>query len=193
MERNTLLSLMRENRNDILNEWFHQFIGAYPPETVKYFERVENTFTNPIGSNVHKSLVAILDELLGDQDADKIYKDLEMILRIKAVQDVSPSKAAAFMMALKSIIQKMFQKEINSGTIKVGDLLEFYDTLDSMALIAFNIYTDSRELIYDMRIREIKERNDILQKANLLNESVDTSTFMRCSNYIAVPEEGEKQ
>ena len=26
--------------------------------------------------------------------------------------------------------------------------------------------------------------NAMLQKANLLNESVDTSTFMRCSNYI---------
>lgn len=92
-------------------------------------------------------MVAILDELLGEQDGDKIYKDLEMILRIKAVQDVSPSKAAAFTMALKSIIQKRFQKEINSGTISVNDLLEFYDTLDSIALIAFNIYTESRELI----------------------------------------------
>ena len=55
MARNTLVTLMRENREEILNEWFHQFIGAYPPETVKYFERIENTFTNPTS---HRGLIS---------------------------------------------------------------------------------------------------------------------------------------
>ena len=51
-------------------------------------------------------------------------------------------------------------------------------------LIAFDLYSESKEMIYNLRIAQIKEMNDILQKANLLNEKVDTSTFMRCSNYI---------
>lgn len=184
----SLQQLMRDNRKKLLDQWFHQFIGAYPPETVKYFERVENTFANPIGSNVHRSLVAILDELLSEQDADKIYNDLEMIMRIKAVQDVSPSQAIAFVFGLKSIIRKSFTNEINNGTIKLSELLDFEDLLDTIALLAFNIYMDSRELVYDMRIQEMRQRNDILEKANLLNEKVDTSTFMRCSNYMEMPE-----
>ena len=49
-----LQQLMRDNRKTLLDQWFHQFIGAYPQESVKYFERVENEFTNPIGSNVHR-------------------------------------------------------------------------------------------------------------------------------------------
>lgn len=184
----SLQQLMQDNRKKLLDQWFHQFIGAYPPETVKYFERVENTFANPIGSNVHRSLVAILDELLSEQDADKIYNDLEMIMRIKAVQDVSPSQAIAFVFGLKSIIRKSFTNEINNGTIKLSELLDFEDLLDTIALLAFNIYMDSRELVYDMRIQEMRQRNDILEKANLLNEKVDTSTFMRCSNYMEMPE-----
>ena len=183
-----LQQLMRDNRKELLDQWFHQFIGAYPPESVKYFERVENEFTNPIGSNVHRSLVAIFDELLGQQDADKLYGDLEMIMRIKAVQDVTPSQAIAFVFGLKSILRKAFTKEINNGTIKLSELLDFEDSLDTMALLAFNIYVDSRELIYDMRVQEMHQRIDILEKANLLNEKVDTSTFMRCSNYMEMPE-----
>ena len=63
--------------------------------------------------------------------------------------------------------------------------------------MGFDIYTESRELIFKMRIDQIKETNDMLQKANLLNESIDISTFMRCSNYmdmenIQKEEKGEK-
>ena len=36
-----LQQLMRDNRKTLLDQWFHQFIGAYPQESVKYFERVE--------------------------------------------------------------------------------------------------------------------------------------------------------
>ena len=189
----SLQELMRDRKKTILDQWFHQFIGAYPPESVKYFERVENTFSNPIGSNVHRSLVAILDELLSEQDADKIYRDLEMIMRIKAVQDVSPSQAIAFIFGLKSIIRSNFASELKSGEVKLDELLDFFDSLDTIALLAFNLYVDSRELVYDMRITEMRQRMDILEKANLLNEKVDTSTFMRCSNYMEMPESGEKE
>ena len=37
-------------------------------------------------------------------------------------------------------------------------------------------------------VQEMHQRIDILEKANLLNEKVDTSTFMRCSNYMEMPE-----
>ena len=191
MERQ-LQKRMNERKEELLKLWFEQVIGAYPPEAVKYFAKVNNTFTNPIGSNIHRSLSAILDELLGEGDAGKMYQDLEMILRIKAVQDVQPSKAIAFVLSFKSIVEKMFKAEIDRGEIKHKVLNDFYDELDALALLAFNIYCDSRELIYQMRIAEIKQTNDLLQKANLLNESVDTRTLMRCSNYIE-DLEGEKQ
>lgn len=72
--------------------------------------------------------------------------------------------------------------------LNLNELLDFEDALDTIALLAFNIYVDSRELVYDMRVQELHQRVDILQKANLLNETVDTSTFMRCSNYMEMSE-----
>ena len=54
----------------------------------------------------------------------------------------------------------------------------------TLMLIAFDLYSESKEQLSNLRIAQVKEMNAMLQKANLLNESVDTSTFMRCSNYI---------
>jgi hypothetical protein len=82
------------------------------------------------------------------------------------------------------MIMTAFSNEIQSGQVTRAELDDLFTDLDTLSLIAFDLYSESRELIFNLRIAQIKEMNEMLQKANLLNESVDTSTFMRCSNYI---------
>lgn len=179
------LKIRMQQQHDLLQkEWFEQVIGAYPSESHKYFAKVENEFTNPVGSNIYRNLGLLLDELSGAADGDALYEHLEMIMRIRAVQDMKPSKAVAFLSAFKSILQKQFQQEIASGEISQQELDDMYSDLDTLSLIAFDLYMESKVLVYELRIAQIKETNDLLQKANLLNESVDTRTLMRCSNYI---------
>ncbi len=181
---NRLNQLMTEQHDMLLNQWFEQAIAAYPQEAHKYFVRVKNEFSNPVGSNIYRSLGQFLEELHGDRDADKLYQHLEMILKIRAVQDMKPSKALAFLPGFKNLIMTVFAEEIKAGKVTQAELDDLFTDLDTLSLIAFDLYSESRDLIYNLRIAQIKETNDILQKANLLNESVDTSTFMRCSNYI---------
>ncbi len=181
---NRLNQLMQEKHDEILKQWFEQAIAAYPAESHKYFVKVKNEFTNPVGSNIYRSLGHLLEELAGQRDADKLYQHLEMILKIRAVQDMKPSKALAFLPSLKSLIQTILADEISAGTVTKAELEDLFTDLDTLMLIAFDLYSESKELLYNLRIAQIKETNDILQRANLLNESVDTSTFMRCSNYI---------
>lgn len=183
MEKNLRMAF-RKHHKDLLEAWFQQLIHSYPPESVKYFERHKETFTNPVGSNVHLCLSNILDEFEGECRYEKFYQEMQMIMRIRAVQDMTPSKAVAFVMAFKDVVKKELAGELKSKEITSSELEEFFEELDSLALMGFDIYTESRELIFQMRIKQIKETNDILQKANLLNESIDTSTFMKCSNYL---------
>ena len=181
---NRLNQLMQEKHDEILKQWFEQAIAAYPAESHKYFVKVKNEFTNPVGSNIYRSLGHLLEELSGQRDADKLYQHLEMILKIRAVQDMKPSKALAFLPSLKSLLQTILADEIRAGKVTKAELEDLFTDLDTLMLIAFDLYSESKELLYNLRIAQIKETNDILQRANLLNESVDTSTFMRCSNYI---------
>ena len=181
---NRLNQLMQKKHEELQMQWFEQAIAAYPAEAHKYFVKVKNEFTNPVGSNIYRSLGHLLEELSGERDADQLYQHLEMILKIRAVQDLKPSKALAFLPSLKNLIQTVFQDEIKSGEISQKELEDLFTDIDTLMLIAFDLYSESKEMLYNLRIAQIKETNDILQRANLLNKSVDTSTFMRCSNYI---------
>ena len=181
---NRLNQLMQEKHEALLKAWFEQAIAAYPAEAHKYFVRVEKEFTNPVGSNIYRSMDHLLAELHGDRDADKLYGHLEMILKIRAVQDLKPSKALAFLAGFKNLILTSFQEEIKAGEVTQAELDDLYTDIDTLMLIAFDLYSESKEQLSNLRIAQVKEMNAMLQKANLLNESVDTSTFMRCSNYI---------
>ena len=191
MKQGSVAALVKKHNKKLLEDWFELLIKSYPEQSVQYFEKHQNTFTNPVGSNIYLSMDKILNELAGECDADKIYSELEMILRIRAVQDVKPSQAVSFILAFKPLLAQAFEQEIAKGELTKEELDDFCGYIDTMALLGFDIYVESRELIYQLRIKQIKETNDILQKANLLNESVDTSTFMRCSNYIDNQKEGE--
>ena len=180
----SLNQFMREKHGDLLRQWFEIAIAAYPDEAHHYFVKVNNEFTNPVGSNIYRSMDHLLTELSGDRDADRLYGHLEMILKIRAVQDMKPSKALAFLPSFKNLVRTEFKKEIQKGQISYSELDDLFTDIDTLMLIAFDLYSESKELLYNLRIAQIKETNDILQKANLLNEAVDTSTFMRCSNYI---------
>ena len=91
---NSLNQFMRERHGDLLKQWFEIAIAAYSAESHKYFVKVNNEFTNPVGSNIYRSMDHLLTELSGDRDADRLYGHLEMILKIRAVQDMKPSKAS---------------------------------------------------------------------------------------------------
>lgn len=183
----TLKAVLSAHEAALRDAWFDRMLNAYPEESRRYFGRVEKQFTNPVGANLFHSLEALLRELLKEEpDADCIYDELKMILRIKAVQNTRPSQAVSFVPALKQIIDRECSKEIKAGDIKYQDLASFYETLDTVGLYAFDIYTESRDLLYDMRLTQIKETNDILVRANLLDQSLDMADFMKCMSSVGL-------
>ncbi len=189
---NRLQRLMQEKHEALLQRWFEYAIAAYPAESHKYFAKVKNEFTNPVGSNIYQSMSRLLTELAGERDAERLYGDLEMILKIRAVQDMKPSQALAFLPVLKNLVRTELEEEIGAGHISAEELADLDSDIDTLMLLAFDLYSESREQIYNLRISEIKATNDILERANLLNQAVEDGTFMRCSNDIE-REEGKEE
>lgn len=172
-----------KHKETILTKWFHLLLEAYPAETARHLKKTNSHFANPVGHNIFQGIEGIYEELLQEADMDKFQLSLDKILKIKAVQDVAPARAVAFLYVLKKVVRQELDNEIKNGQISTQELFEFESNIDSLALLAFNIYTQCREKIYQLRIDEIKKKYEILEKANMLNQSVDTSTFMQCSNY----------
>lgn len=158
---------------------------SYPTEARKYFKKVNSDFTNPVGANLYHSLDKLLHTLLSDApDADQVNENVYMILRIKAVQEVLPSQAVSFVPALKQIVEEVCGKALSDAGVTTKEWLDFYSDLDTVALYAFDSYSESRELIYKMRLDQIRQTNDILVRADLLDKALDMQDFMQCSSSL---------
>ncbi|NLT96092.1 MAG: hypothetical protein GXW85_11310 [Clostridia bacterium] len=164
-----LNNFLAENKETLLNRWFHLVLEAYPTESAKHFGNLKSQFGNPVGFNIYEGLGLIYDELLQSKvNEENMFKALDKILRIMAVQNVPPSQAVRFMFKLKNIVREAVKKELAAGKL-VEDLLIFEDKIDQTVLLGFNIYLNCRETIYKIRLHEVKTRCDMLERINQYN------------------------
>ena len=91
-----------QERNAILDEWFHAVTATYPPETARTLKAESNEFANPVGHSTRHGLAGVYDEFIRESETDKISPFLDRIIRIRAIQDFSPSQAVALRPSLEA-------------------------------------------------------------------------------------------
>lgn len=165
-----LQNLLSEKRSKILEKWFHLILETYPPETAKFLKKQKDRFANPVGAAIYQGIEGIFDQLCQGIDSDKVSPFLDKIIRVRAIQDFSPSQAIAFIFILKHVIREELKQEIRENGIS-EELLTIEFGIDDLALLSFNIYMACREKIYDMKFNEVRNKTySLLKKTNLLYE-----------------------
>jgi len=152
--------LLLTRRSAIIKKWFYSLADTYQPETSKFLKLKKNRFSNPVGYIYSSETEILFDELVRGHDPDKISTCLEKIIKIRAIQDFSPSQAIGFLFALKSLIRDELSKELQEEQVLM-EALKFEARLDELALTAFDLYMACREKVY--RIKEKELRNNALQ------------------------------
>lgn len=181
-----LKNLLLEKKAVILNRWFNNILETYPPETAKFLNSQKDRFANPVGSAILNGIENIFSELIAGSDNNKISPFLDNIIRIRAVQDFTPSKALHFIFILKKIIREEIGNIPSDKKIS-DDLFEFESQIDELGLISFNIYIECREKIYEIRANEIKSRTfRLLQMANILTENQEPVPDFHDNNLINI-------
>lgn len=168
MELNDFLT---QRRSKILGRWFDLTLETYPADTRRFLKKQKDRFANPVGYTISNALENLYDELLrGGVDPKRISPILDRIIRIRTVQDFSPSQAISFVFLLKKIIREDLER--GAANREVSDaLLTFESEIDEMALLAFNIYTRCREEIHEIRVNETRNQvSGLLRKANMVSE-----------------------
>ena len=164
-------NLLTQHRNTIINKWFNCVVETYAPETSRLLKKESSQFANPVGHTVLHGIQAIYDEFLGNMDCEKLSSHLDRIIRIRAVQDFSPAQAISFIFLLKQVVRDELQSDIHENLITTSELVAFDTKVDELALLAFNIYMQCRERLFEVRLNEFKNRTHrLLQRANLLAE-----------------------
>ena len=167
-----LENFLTQHKSSILKKWFNSILATYPAETVTMLKREKNQFANPVGSTIYQGMEKLYQELITDLNEETLSPFLDRIVRIRAIQDFSPSRAIAFAFDLKRLVREQMEETANSeDRLTTGDLYTFDERIDQLAMLAFDIYVQCREKLYELRVNEVKNRTHrLLQRANLLVE-----------------------
>ena len=142
-----------KKKQDILSLWTERTLDSYT--SPGFFKQSKDPFANPVGVNIASSLNDLFALLLSNADQQGYLKPLDQIVRIRAVQDFTPSQALAPLLELKWVVKQIFSAGKDTKPL-LGQLDSFDCNIDRMALAAFDIYTDCREQLYRNRVRELK-------------------------------------
>ena len=165
-----LVSLITQQRSAIISKWFDSAIQAYAPDTATFIKSQKDPFANPVGSHTLKGVEALFDQLTGDMDADAITLHLDPIMRIRAVQNLTPARATAFIFSLKKTLRDMFDRELQDTGL-TRQFLEFEARIDRLGLAAFDIYVACREKIFELKANETRDRTfKAFERAGLISK-----------------------
>ena len=166
-----LIKLMAQNQKKISDVWFNHFVDTYPIDTAPFFKNQGDPFSNPVGSTARQAIDGMLTELLGDMDTEVLTNLLLPLIRIRAVQAMfTASQAIGFIFLLKQIVRDQLKKELKANP-SPEELFAVDRKIDSLALISFNIFTECREKIADLKANELKNRTfSAFERAGLVKD-----------------------
>lgn len=151
-----LRKLIGERSEAIARRWFEDIAAGYPEQTVRFLDRQQDPFANPVGTSLREATRDIVDGLAAGVDATTLAPSLDRIVRVRAVQEMSPADAVGFVFSLKGLLRAELADVRLRAVKEIEDLDRWVDRL---ALAAFEVYTGCREEIYSIRVREIHNRS----------------------------------
>jgi len=163
-----------EKKQTIVKKWFDAVADSYPDQTSGFLKKQKAQFTNPVGYTLAEGLDGLYESLLQGMIPDKISTFLDGIVRIRAIQEFTPSEAVAFIFQLKKIVRQELGNEIAQQQRMIEELTAFDSAIDDLALFSFDIYMKCREKIYEIKANEARNMTfRLLQQAKLIADNDD--------------------
>ena len=160
MYRDSVWEQLELKSASILRKWSQLILDTYPADTANFLKHERDRFINPVGCVISQEIKTIYDELLHGVKLEKLTASLDEIIRIRSVQDFSPSQATGFIFMLKQAVREELASEIAGNPTSKG-LLDFESRIDGLALLAFDIYTKCREKVCEIRVNEVTAQREV--------------------------------
>lgn len=146
---------LRSRRAAILGRWNRLAMEVYPEDSSGFLRREKDRFQNPVGATTARALEELVEGLLARRPPAELEPALDLIVRIRAVQDIPPSRAMGFVFLLKRAVREELG-ETTAGDGPGADLAELDAAIDGLGLAAFDLYVGCREQIYQLRAGELR-------------------------------------
>ncbi|MCK4837885.1 MAG: RsbRD N-terminal domain-containing protein [Desulfobulbaceae bacterium] len=155
-----ILPLLVEKETAIIKRWLKHVLSAFPADAVRFLEKQNDRFANPLGHNFSEGLTVLYRNLRSEEPGD-VTATLEQLMKVRAVQaEDTPAESLAFIFTLKDIIRDECRKEWSPELD--DEWPDFTARVDRLALQAFDLYMASRERLFQVRIRELQSGRNAL-------------------------------
>lgn len=153
------LQIFREHRKALVEQWINAVFNTYPLDTTGFLRTRQDQFCNPVGEITSTVAGHLYDAVAGEHVlADRVREALERFVRLRSVQDFPPSQGLGIIYVFKHIVREaLLPVFVKEG--KVAEFLEAESRLDTLALMAFDMYLASRETLAEQRIKEIRDQH----------------------------------
>jgi hypothetical protein len=156
----------------ILGRWLTTIYESYPPQTAVFLRKEKDRFDNPVGYRISEGLEGLYNALIQDFERERVLNFLDEIIRIRALQNFSPSQALAFVFLLKNVIRQELAEEIQKEDL-AAEVLDLESRIDGLALLGFDVYTKRQGKLGEIRVDEMKRRiSGLMRKAGISAESM---------------------
>lgn len=158
------LEIFRSHKKEVVEGWAEAVFATYPLETTGFLRTKNDPFTNPVAHMTRQAASTLYDAIAGeDIEQDAVKTSLERFVKLRAVQKFSPGASMAVFYLMKPLLREHILPELE----KIGFLEDYLDAearLDTLVLLAFDIYSNARDTLAESRIKEIKNQYAQLAK-----------------------------
>ncbi len=162
----TINDLLIKKREQITDRWFNLIIETYPEETSSFLKNFKAQLNNPAGSIIREGIEGLLDGIINNSENKDAAPFLDSIIRVRAIQEFSPSEAVIITAILKKVIREELLDDIRTNQL-IDSLLELETKIDELTGLSFDIYMECREKLFKIRTKEIKDMTyRLIQRAN---------------------------
>jgi hypothetical protein len=169
-----LNELINKNKEQILKSWRDRIFGGYPAEASKMLASNKDRFANPVGYSIKNGTKIIIEQLTGNMERSEIRKALDDIVRIRSVQDFTPYQATEFIFQLKRCVWNMIN-DSQTDDISLREISQLDSKIDDIALMTFEIYSECREKLFEVKANNIKMRSNRLFERTGVADSIPES------------------
>ncbi|MFZ5979078.1 MAG: RsbRD N-terminal domain-containing protein [Candidatus Zixiibacteriota bacterium] len=164
---------LAQNKKVILEKWFDLIIDSYPSDSSNFLRNETNRFQNPVGYTISSDLERLFEAIVGKSDYDRLSECFENIVKIRTVQDFTPSQAVAFVLQLKNVVREVSGESFRERDA-LDEMLAFEAKVDWACLVCFDTYMKCKEKIFQLQADEAKLRvYKLLERTNLIDRKAE--------------------
>lgn len=155
-------SLLAQRRSALTKRWIDAVLNTYPEDAASFMRRQKDAFANPGGHLARECIHALVDALENGVERERVEPPLEAFLKLRALQDFTPSQALQFVFTVKTTLRDELDFDAQDPRWNTLDV-----RVDALALVAFDVYMRCREKVYEVRYNQLKKLNHVmLERAN---------------------------